>query len=67
MQGNFTQTSGNSVTLRGIVKSWAEKKEAERIAWSSPGGVVADKKMRFLLSPRGIIINRRGIFACLTF
>lgn len=31
------EASGNKVLLRGHVRSYAEKKEAERIAWSSPG------------------------------
>ena len=31
------EAAGNKVLLRGHVRSYAEKKEAERIAWSSPG------------------------------
>lgn len=29
--------SGNTVTLHGKVRSWAEKKEAENVAWALPG------------------------------
>jgi osmotically-inducible protein OsmY len=28
---------GSAVTLRGSVQTWAEKQEAERVAWASPG------------------------------
>jgi len=28
---------GSAVTLRGTVRTWAEKQEAERVAWASPG------------------------------
>ena len=40
------ETSGNNVTLYGTVKSWAEKKEAERVAWSSPGVTSVDNQIR---------------------
>src|SRR5258705_9171093 len=40
---------GSGVILRGTVRSWAERQEAERAAWSAPG--VANVDNRIIVSP----------------
>jgi len=36
--GHITvETSGSDVTLRGEVRSWAERDQAQQTAWSAPG------------------------------
>ena len=39
------ETSGSEVILRGTVKSWIEKKEAENIAWRAPGVLSVDNRI----------------------
>jgi osmotically-inducible protein OsmY len=43
------ETVGSEVILRGTVRSWAERQEAERAAWSAPG--VARVDNRIIISP----------------
>jgi osmotically-inducible protein OsmY len=39
------ETSGNKVTLRGIVRSHTEREEAERVAWAAGGVCLVDNQI----------------------
>ena len=43
------EASGSEVILKGTVRSWIEREEAERIAWSAPG--VTKVEDRIVVSP----------------
>ena len=38
--------TGSTVRLRGSVRSWAERRDAERIAWSAPGVTMVNNEIR---------------------
>ena len=39
------EVQGSKVVLRGIVRSWAEKQEAERAAFAAPGVFSVDNRI----------------------
>ncbi len=39
------EANGSEVVLRGTVKSWAERREAERAAWAAPGVTRVDDRI----------------------
>jgi osmotically-inducible protein OsmY len=45
----MVETNGSEVILKGTVRSWVEREEAERVAWSAPGVTMVDD--RIVVSP----------------
>src|ERR1700738_5629235 len=43
------EANGSEVTLKGTVRSWMEREEAERVAWSAPG--ITKGEDRIVVSP----------------
>jgi len=44
------EAKGTEVALKGTVRSWAEREEAERVAWSAPGVIKVEN--RIVVSPQ---------------
>jgi osmotically-inducible protein OsmY len=39
------EADGSEVILRGIVRTWAEREEAEHVAWRAPGVSKVDNRL----------------------
>ena len=47
-KGITVEIQGNTAILKGSVRSWAERQEAQRIAWLAPGITNVDNKITIL-------------------
>ena len=45
------EVDGDAVILKGTVKSWAERQEAERAAWSASGVTSVDNRITIAFEP----------------
>ena len=49
--GVTVEADGGLVTLKGAVRSWAERREAERVAWQVPGVTRVQDSFSITISP----------------